>query len=61
MSKLYLNSLKDGTCGNTSFDFIVHQNSCILVANDNTYLGRQRMKAYFVELFVHPKFIVVCN
>jgi hypothetical protein len=61
MSELYLKSLKDGTCGNTSFALIVHQNSCILIVNDNTYLGSQRMKLYFVEFFFHPKFIVVCN
>jgi hypothetical protein len=26
---------------NTSFVLIVHQNSCILVANDNTYISQK--------------------
>lgn len=61
MSELYFKSLKDGTCGSTSFALIVHQNSFILVANNNTYPSSQRMKVYFVELFFRPKFIVVCD
>jgi hypothetical protein len=61
MSELYLKSLKDGTCENTSFALIVHQNNCVLVANNNTYSSSQRMKLYFVEFFFHPKFIVFCD
>jgi hypothetical protein len=61
MSKLYLKSLEDETCDNTSFAFIVHQNNYILVANDNTYSGGEWIKLYFVEFFFHPKFIVVCD
>jgi hypothetical protein len=40
---------------------IVHQKSHILVANDNIYMISQRMKAYFVDFFFHPKFVVVCD
>jgi hypothetical protein len=40
---------------------LVHQKSRILVVSDNTYMISQRMKAYFVDFFFHPKFVVVCD
>ncbi len=33
--------------------------NCILVASDNTCMTSQSMKVYFVDLFFHPKFVVV--
>jgi hypothetical protein len=33
----------------------------ILITNDNTYTTNERIKMYFVDFFVHPKFIVVYN
>ncbi len=35
--------------------------SRILVANNNTYMTSQRMKAYFVDFFSHPKFVLICD
>jgi hypothetical protein len=43
------------------FVLIIHQKSCILVASDNMYMTSQRMKAYFIDFFFHPKFVVVCD
>ncbi len=40
---------------------LVHQKSRILVASDNTYMISQRMNAYFVDFFFHPKFVVICD
>jgi hypothetical protein len=31
----------------------------ILITNDNTYTTNKRIKMYFVDFFVHLKFIVV--
>jgi hypothetical protein len=33
----------------------------ILIASDNTYITSQNMKAYFIEFFFHPKFVVICD
>jgi len=33
----------------------------ILIINDNTYTTNETIKVYFVDFFVHPKFIVVYN
>ncbi len=40
---------------------LVHQKSHIVGANNNTYMISQRMKAYFVDFFFHPKFVIVCD
>ncbi len=53
--------IKVGTHGNLSLGPIVHQKSHILVINDNTYMANQRMKVYFVNFFLHSKFLVICN
>jgi hypothetical protein len=58
---IILKILKVGTLGKTTLAPIVHQKNCILVTNNNTYIASQMMKAYFVDLFFHPKFHVVCN
>lgn len=33
----------------------VDQISCMIVANNNTYIVNQKMKSYFVSFFFHPK------
>jgi hypothetical protein len=54
-----LKLLKVGIHGNTSLAPIVHQKSCILVANKNTYMVSKRMKVYFIDFCFHPKFLVI--
>jgi hypothetical protein len=49
---LYL--LNIGTHGNTSFAPNSDQNSCILVACDNTHVMESKDEVVFVNFFIHP-------
>jgi hypothetical protein len=50
----YYYSLNIGTRGNTSFAPNNDQNSCILIACDNTYTMESKDELIFVDFFVHP-------
>jgi hypothetical protein len=40
---------------------ICSQKSRILIANENMYMTSQSMKTYFVDIFFHPKFVLICD
>ncbi len=49
----HLKLIKNVTSENTSFVFIVHQNSCILVANDNTLKDEGVFYSFFLSSKIH--------
>jgi hypothetical protein len=49
------------TNGNTSFAPNSDENSCILVTCDNTYTMESKDELVFVDFFVHPIPLVVCD
>jgi len=51
----------NGTCGNTSFTLNRDQNSRILIACDNTYTMESKDEFVFVDFFIHPIPLVICD